>query len=73
MAAVVGRPVQVEVVPSSEWQRTFEQLGLSESAARAYARMTAITLANAEQPEAPRRGRTTLRAHFEDVVRRASM
>ena len=73
MAAVVGRPVQVEVVPRGDWQRTFEQLGMSESSARSYAQMTAITADVTEWPEPSRRCRTTLRAYFEDVVRRPSM
>jgi uncharacterized protein YbjT (DUF2867 family) len=73
MAAVVGRPVRVEVIPRGDWQRTFEQLGMSESSARSYTQMTAITAEVTEWPEASRRGRTTLRAYFEDVARRPSM
>ena len=73
MAAVVGRPVALQVVPRSEWQSTFERLGFSESAARSYARMTAIVLdGDYEQPEAPRRGATAVRAYFEEVARRRS-
>lgn len=69
MAAVLGRPVQVDVVPRNDWQSTFEQLGMSEASARSYTQMTAITADVTEWPEPTRRGRTTLRAYFEDVVR----
>ncbi len=73
MAAVVGRPVELQVVPRGQWRSTFERLGFSEAAARSYARMTEITLdGGCEQPESPRRGSTTLRAYFEEVARRSS-
>lgn len=44
MARTLGRGVAVEVAPRDRWETIYKGLGFSDEAARAYVRMTAVTL-----------------------------
>ncbi|MCP1175114.1 NmrA family NAD(P)-binding protein [Ralstonia chuxiongensis] len=44
MARTLGRGVAVEVAPRDRWDAIYKGLGFSDEAARAYVRMTAVTL-----------------------------
>lgn len=67
-AAVLNRPVEVEVIPRSQWEAAYRALGFSEPAAYSYARMTAASLDDgfiaATQAE---RGKITLKQHVAGV------
>ncbi|MEJ7753446.1 MAG: hypothetical protein WKF46_10930, partial [Candidatus Limnocylindrales bacterium] len=53
-ADALEKPVRVETVPRDQWEATFKELGFSESTARSYARMTAVTVDQAyDMPESP--------------------
>ncbi|HJR73071.1 MAG TPA: NmrA family NAD(P)-binding protein [Luteimonas sp.] len=64
ISSVVGRAVEVDALPRSDWRRAYRELGFSEAAAESYERMTAITLDAAELPDRPVRGRMTLQDYF---------
>lgn len=65
LAQALGRAVEVDVVPRSDWQATFQQLGFSEAAARSYARMTACCVDDGfDMPDDTRRGATPLAAYL---------
>jgi uncharacterized protein YbjT (DUF2867 family) len=68
-ARVLKRDVRALETPRAQWHATFQALGFSEVAADSYARMTAVTLAGAERPPAPERGRTTLLQHIQSLAR----
>ncbi|RKG93331.1 NAD(P)H-binding protein [Corallococcus terminator] len=60
-AAVLGRPVKVEVVPRERWVETFRGFGFSPSAAKSYANMTAATVDGTfPDPGSTLHGRTSL-------------
>lgn len=66
---VLSRNVELDVVPRSGWERLFKEMGLSETAARSYTRMTAISLdEDFDKPEAPCRGETSLAAFAARVL-----
>ncbi|MEF9481874.1 NmrA family NAD(P)-binding protein [Ralstonia sp. 1B3] len=44
MSRTLGRGVTVDVVPRDRWEAVYKGLGFSDEAARAYVRMTAVTL-----------------------------
>ena len=44
MSRTLGRDVVLEVVPRDRWEAVYKGLGFSDEAARAYAKMTAVTL-----------------------------
>lgn len=44
MSRTLGRGVVLEVVPRDRWEAVYKGLGFSDEAARAYAKMTAVTL-----------------------------
>lgn len=68
-AAALGKPVRASSIPRSEWQATFESMGLSRAAAQSYARMTAFTIDEQYSlPEEPARGATTLEQYVAALV-----
>jgi uncharacterized protein YbjT (DUF2867 family) len=69
-ARALGRTVTAETVPQSQWIDTLRAVGFSDRAAESMAAMTRITLNEAELPDAPVRGATTLRQYIEDLVHR---
>jgi uncharacterized protein YbjT (DUF2867 family) len=67
-ADALEKPVRVETVPRDQWEATFKELGFSESTARSYARMTAVTVDQAyDMPESPERGSTSLRRYIANL------
>lgn len=70
-ARALGRAVRVETTPRERWEATFRELGFSEAAAHSYARMTGASLDGGfEMPDAPERGRVTLRDYIAALVER---
>jgi len=67
-AHALGRTVTVDTVPEGQWMDTLMAVGFSERAAESMATMTRITLNDAELPEAPVLGATTLGQYIEAVV-----
>ncbi|MEN6297684.1 MAG: hypothetical protein ABFC92_07035, partial [Rectinema sp.] len=64
----LGATVEVATIPREAWEDTFVQFGFSKSAAQSYACMTSTVVDDeAEWPDDPERGTTTLR----DYIRRA--
>ncbi len=61
--------VEIAVVPREAWETTFIQLGFSKAAAQSYACMTGTVVDQAEKPDDPERGRTTLRDYIQSIVR----
>lgn len=71
-ARVLGREVQVAVTPRNQWEEAYRELGFSEPAAAAYARMIAVSVDGAyDLPSDPERGRTTLDRYVEALVQKA--
>jgi uncharacterized protein YbjT (DUF2867 family) len=63
-AAALGRDVRVEVAPRDQWESIYRRNGFSPAAARAYTRMTAVSLdQDFSKPASPTRGTISLR-HF---------
>lgn len=63
------KPVSVRVAPREKWEEAFRAMGFSSAAARSYAAMTGITLdRHYTVPDAPVRGRTSLRAYVQALV-----
>lgn len=70
-AEALGISVEVKVTPREAWIGAFRKLGFSESAAKSYARMTAVSVDGAyEMPANPERGTITLRAYIANLVAR---
>lgn len=68
-AAALGREVTVEVAPREAWEDVFRGVGFSSEAARAYARMTAVSLDSGfDKPALPRRGKIDLKAFIGTTV-----
>ncbi|MDY7226672.1 NmrA family NAD(P)-binding protein [Hyalangium rubrum] len=60
-AAALGRTVEAVEIPRTQWEETMRSIGFSPGAAASYARMTAVTIDEAEKlPQAPERCPTTL-------------
>lgn len=70
-AAALGKPVTTVVTPREHWVEAYKALGFSDPAAASYARMTAITLDDGFDAEAPVRGLVTLDDYVADLVRGA--
>ncbi|TKR31146.1 NAD-dependent epimerase/dehydratase family protein [Luteimonas gilva] len=65
----LGRPVALEVLPRTQWEEAFRELGFSPAAADSYARMTAATAdSDFEVPGEPARGAVTLRDYIALLV-----
>lgn len=60
LARLLGRPVEVATTERSQWEESFRQLGFSAPSARAFARMTEVTVDQPDLPENPWRGAVTL-------------
>jgi uncharacterized protein YbjT (DUF2867 family) len=72
-AAALGGQVRVDVAPRERWEDIFKGLGFSDAAARAYARMTAVSLDGGfAMPADPIRGRVTLHDFIAAAVRPSS-
>jgi uncharacterized protein YbjT (DUF2867 family) len=68
-AAALKRPVDVEVVPHTQWEVAFRAIGFSDAAAHSYARMTAMTLnEHYEMPVEPERGVVTLQEFVNESI-----
>jgi uncharacterized protein YbjT (DUF2867 family) len=63
-STVLGRPVRLETIPREMWEDSFRAAGFSSEAARAYARMTAVTVDDPQLPVDPLRGDVTLLDHI---------
>lgn len=64
--------VEVAAIPREEWEETFMQFGISNAAAQSYACMTETVVdSEAEKPDDPKRGPTTLRDYIRNIVRAA--
>lgn len=69
-AAALHREVVVDVTPYDQWQSIHRKLGFSESAAKSYARMTEVSLADDfENPINPVRGPVSLDDFIMTAVR----
>jgi uncharacterized protein YbjT (DUF2867 family) len=72
-ARALGKPVEAVETPQAQWVPTLQQMGFSSKAAESMAAMTAITLEKKyEVPDAPIRGKTTLQAYVDALVRSGS-
>lgn len=72
-AQALDRTVEVDVVPRSQWQESFRQLGFSDEAARSYTRMTAsCTDGGFDMPARCVRGGTTLVDYIAGLVKGAA-
>lgn len=61
--------VKVETIPREAWEETFAQFGFSKAAVQSYACMTGTVVDDeAEWPDGPERGTTTLRDYIRSVV-----
>lgn len=70
-ATVLGRPVEVRPVPREGVEGAFRELGFSEPAAKAYARMTEATIdAELPSPDAVERGSVTLEDYLREMIAR---
>lgn len=67
-ADALGHAVTVKTIERADWEASFRQAGFSESAARAYTRMTEASLEGFEMPEDPLRGATSLGQHISNLV-----
>jgi uncharacterized protein YbjT (DUF2867 family) len=62
--------VKIVAIPRGAWEATFAQFGFSKAAAQSYACMTRTVVdGEAEKPDDPERGRTTLRDYIRSIVR----
>ncbi|MDP1027076.1 NAD(P)H-binding protein [Sphingomonas sp. KR1UV-12] len=60
-ASALGRDVVVQVAPREQWETVYQDAGFSPEAARAYAKMTAVSLdQDFDKPRSPMRGTTPL-------------
>jgi uncharacterized protein YbjT (DUF2867 family) len=71
-AEALGRDVRLVSTPRERWVEAYRQLGFSEAAAKAYARMTAATLDEPEEPERPERGKISLENYIAALVGKQS-
>jgi uncharacterized protein YbjT (DUF2867 family) len=69
----LNRTVELAVTPRENWEETYRQLGFSAQAAAAYARMTAVTVDGAEEPQNPERGVVTLESYIAELVRQGDV
>ena len=67
---VLGRPVEVQVIPRDQWESNFQSLGFSPAAAQSYARMSAVSLDSGFDvgDDAALHGTTTLQAYIQALV-----
>jgi uncharacterized protein YbjT (DUF2867 family) len=73
LGQVLGRDVELDVVPREDWESFFADIGFSEAAVRSYTRMTAISVdENFDTPEAPCRGQTSLAAFMASALHGAN-
>jgi len=72
-AAALGRPVDVNVIPRSDWLDAYRQRGFSEAAAASFARMTAASVDGGFPPVAStHKGVVTLQAYVDQLLERAA-
>lgn len=65
----LGIAVEVENIPRHAWEKTFTQFGFSKAAAQSYACMTGTVVDDeAEWPNSPERGSTSLREYVRSIV-----
>lgn len=64
----LNKSVEAVQTPKDKWLPTLKQMGFSEIAARSMAKMTELTLENAEKPKSPVRGATTLNEYVENLI-----
>ena len=70
-AQALGQTVEVSVTPRDQWRGLFRELGFSEKAADAYARMTgAVVDTGIHLSDDPIRGSTSLEAYIGSLVSR---
>jgi len=67
-ANALGYAVTVRTLERSQWEPNFRRAGFSEPAARAYARMTEVSLQGFETPNNPIRGTTSLESYIRQLV-----
>jgi uncharacterized protein YbjT (DUF2867 family) len=71
-ADALGRPVEAVVTPRDQWEAAYRKLGFSDTAAKSYARMTAVSLDDGfDYDERPIRGLTTLGEYIRQLVARS--
>ena len=71
-AALLDRPVRLEIIPSNQIEEMFAKLRFSPAAARSYAKMTAATLDDPCLPDTPDRGSVTLWNYLSELINRSS-
>lgn len=69
-ARALDRPVALDVAPRETWEDQFKELGFSDASARAYARMTEVTVEGAGESADPERGEITLQSYIDALVAR---
>ncbi|MGE8634608.1 MAG: NAD(P)H-binding protein [Achromobacter piechaudii] len=68
-AQALDQPVEVHVVPRTQWRQAFVRQGFSETAAASYARMTEVSVDGGfDLSDTPLRGSTTLEAYIRSLV-----
>jgi uncharacterized protein YbjT (DUF2867 family) len=68
-ADVLEHPVSVQELSRKDWKATYRKQGFSDSAADAYARMTAVTIDSGfESPPGAIKGSISLRAYIEKLA-----
>lgn len=68
-ADALGHAVTVKTIEPADWETSFRDMGFSQAAARAYARMTAATVEHLELPDSPARGLTDLESYISELIR----
>ncbi|MFA1627140.1 NAD(P)H-binding protein [Rhizobium mongolense] len=68
-ANALGHAVTAKTIERADWETSFRGMGFSETAARAYARMTAATVDRLELPQSPSRGSIGLQTYISELVR----
>lgn len=68
-ANALGHAVTAKTIERADWEASFRGMGFSETAARAYARMTAATVDRLELPRSPSRGSISLQTYISILVR----
>ena len=64
----LGKTVKAVQTPREKWFETLKKTGFSDIAARSMVKMTELTLEEAERPESPIRGATTINEYVERLV-----
>ncbi|QPB22416.1 NAD(P)H-binding protein [Rhizobium sp. 007] len=67
-ANALGHAVTAKTIERADWETSFRGMGFSETAARAYARMTAATVDRLELPQSPSRGSISLQTYISELV-----